>query len=105
MAVASRDDPPWRRAGRGSTRRRATRMAQRLLTALAVLALTVGVGLGWGAASAQDAVSPEGKRVAALFPGLVDDQSWNQAGYAGLQRLEEEGAEIAYTERVNQSQQ
>lgn len=80
-------------------------MAQRLLAALLVVTLTIGAGLGARRAAAQDEASPAGKRVAVLFPGLVDDQSWNQAGYEGLQRLEAEGAEIAYTERVNQSQQ
>ena len=60
--------------------------------------------IGSFAAGAQEE-GAAGKRVAVLFPGLVDDQSWNQAGFEGLTRLEEEGAEIAYTERVNQSQQ
>lgn len=47
-----------------------------------------------------------GKKVAALFPGLVDDQSWNQAGFEGLKRAETDaGAEIAYTEKVTQDQQ
>lgn len=47
-----------------------------------------------------------GKKVAALFPGLVDDQSWNQAGFTGLKRAEtESGATIAYTEKVTQDQQ
>jgi basic membrane protein A len=47
-----------------------------------------------------------GKKVAALFPGLVDDQSWNQAGFTGLKRAETEaGATISYTEKVTQDQQ
>jgi basic membrane protein A len=66
--------------------------------------LTLGLGIGSFAALAQDE-GLAGKRVALIMPGLIDDQSWNQAGYEGLTRLEEEGAEIAYTERVNQSQQ
>jgi basic membrane protein A len=79
-------------------------MAQRLLTILSVFTLILTMGLGSVASTvAQESVA--GKRVAVLFPGLVDDQSWNQAGFEGLQRLEAEGAEIAYTERVNQSQQ
>jgi basic membrane protein A and related proteins len=79
-------------------------MARRLLTTLSVFMLTLGLGIGSFAALAQDE-GPAGKRVALIMPGLIDDQSWNQAGYEGLTRLEEEGAEIAYTERVNQSQQ
>src|SRR3990172_2951036 len=46
-----------------------------------------------------------GAKVAALFPGLVDDQSWNQAGFEGLKRAETGGATIAYTEKVTQDQQ
>ena len=49
--------------------------------------------------------SGDGKKVAVLFPGLVDDQSWNQAGYEGLQQAEEDGIEIAYTENASQDQQ
>ncbi len=46
------------------------------------------------------------KKVAMLFPGLVDDQSWNQAGFAGLKKAEaENGAQISYTEKVTQDQQ
>lgn len=45
------------------------------------------------------------RSAAVLFPGLVDDQSWNQAGYEGLTRAEEEGVEIAYTENATQDQQ
>src|SRR3990170_2254837 len=46
-----------------------------------------------------------GAKVAALFPGLVDDQSWNQAGFEGLKRAETGGATIAYTEKVTHAQQ
>jgi basic membrane protein A len=46
------------------------------------------------------------KKVAALFPGLVDDQSWNQAGYEGLKKAQNDaGDQIAYTEKVTQDQQ
>jgi basic membrane protein A and related proteins len=75
-----------------------------MLMTLSVLFLIMGLGFGSFGAGAQEE-GAAGKRVAVLFPGLVDDQSWNQAGFEGLTRLEEEGAEIAYTERVNQSQQ
>jgi basic membrane protein A len=84
--------------------RRATNMARRLLTTLSVFMLTLGLGIGSFTALAQDE-GLAGKRVALIMPGLIDDQSWNQAGYEGLKRLEEQGAEIAYTEKVNQSQQ
>lgn len=79
----------------------------RLTAALAVAALVL-------AACGQDTGSPasdggddsgEGRRVAALFPGLVDDESWNQAGFEGLQQAEGEGVEIAYTENATQDQQ
>ena len=79
-------------------------MTRRLLITLSVFILIIGLGNGPFAVDAQEE-GAAGKRVAVLFPGLVDDQSWNQAGFEGLTRLEEEGAEIAYTERVNQSQQ
>jgi basic membrane protein A len=79
-------------------------MTRRMLMAVSVLFLIMGLGIGSFGAGAQEE-GAAGKRVAVLFPGLVDDQSWTQAGFEGLTRLEEEGAEIAYTERVNQSQQ
>src|SRR5215207_7011128 len=88
----------------GTEVRRTTNMMRRLLTTLSVLILIMGLDISSFAAGAQEE-GAAGKRVAVLFPGLVDDQSWNQAGFEGLTRLEEEGAEIAYTERVNQSQQ
>lgn len=40
-------------------------------------------------------------KVAVAFPGVVSDQSWNQFGFEGLKKAEEEcGVEIAYTEDV-----
>lgn len=45
------------------------------------------------------------RRVAVLFPGLVDDGSYNQIGYEGLQRAENEGVEIAFNEEVTQDRQ
>ena len=45
-------------------------------------------------------------KVAATFPGVVSDQSWNQFSYEGLKRAEEEcGVEIAYSEDVFQDEQ
>ena len=45
-------------------------------------------------------------KVAAVFPGVVTDQSWNQFGYEGLVMAQEEcGVEIAYSEDVFQDEQ
>jgi basic membrane protein A and related proteins len=58
------------------------------------------------AASASGSAAAAGVKAAALFPGLVDDGSWNQAGFEGLKKAESEaGATIAYTEKVTQDQQ
>ena len=42
----------------------------------------------------------QGGKVAMLLPGSINDQSWNAAGYAGLQKLKAQGMEIAYSENV-----
>ncbi len=43
-------------------------------------------------------------KVAALLPGTINDQGWNATAYRGLKLIEEKfGAEIAYTEKVAQS--
>jgi len=48
----------------------------------------------------------EKTKVAVLFPGVVSDQSWNQFGYEGLKRAEQEcSVEIAYSEDVAQDEQ
>ena len=48
----------------------------------------------------------EGTKVAILLPGLVTDQSWNQFGYEGLLKAQEEcGIEFAYSEEVFQDEQ
>ncbi len=58
------------------------------------------------APSAASSAAAGGVKAAALFPGLVDDGSWNQAGYEGLKKAETQaGATIAYTEKVTQDQQ
>jgi basic membrane protein A and related proteins len=76
------------------------------LVASVVLAMTLAA-CGGSAASpdASEGGGDSGKKVAVLFPGLVDDQSWNQAGYEGLQKAESDGIEIAYTENASQDQQ
>ena len=54
----------------------------------------------------QEAPVEEKKKVAVVFPGVVDDQSWNQFGFEGLKRAEEEcGIEIAYSEDITPDEQ
>jgi simple sugar transport system substrate-binding protein/basic membrane protein A len=40
------------------------------------------------------------EKAAFLFPGSINDQSWNAQGYAGAERLKALGWQIAYTENV-----
>lgn len=79
------------------------------LVATVVMAITLaacgGDAASPGASTGDGGGSGDGKKVAVLFPGLVDDESWNQAGYEGLQQAEEDGVEIAYTENASQDQQ
>jgi len=42
----------------------------------------------------------DASKAAMLLPGSINDQSWNAAGYAGLQKLKQQGWEIAYSENV-----
>jgi basic membrane protein A len=65
------------------------------LTATVAAALT-------SAAPASRTAQPS---VAVLFPGLVDDHSWNQAGYDGLKKAKARGAKTAYIENVTQDKQ
>jgi len=76
-----------------------------LLVLLALVLVACGQEAGSPATSPGGDDAVDGKRVAVLFPGLVDDESWNQAGYEGLQQAESEGVEIAYTENASQDQQ
>lgn len=76
--------------------------------AIAILALVMAACGGDTSATADATATggdAAGKRVAALFPGLVDDESWNQAGYEGLTQAESDGVEIAYSESASQDQQ
>jgi basic membrane protein A and related proteins len=59
--------------------------------ALAAVLLTLAM-IG-APASAQD-------KAAFLFPGSINDQSWNAQGYAGAERLKSLGWQIGYTENV-----
>jgi len=61
-----------------------------LLALLVALGVDVAPGLSQG---------PAGK-AAMLFPGSINDQSWNASGYAGLLKLKEQGLETAYSENV-----
>ena len=74
-----------------------------LVPLLTVLALLL--------AACQPAVTPEPvaaekTKVAILLPGLVTDQSWNQAGYEGLVQAKKEcGIDFAYSEEISQDEQ
>ena len=39
-------------------------------------------------------------KAAFLFPGSINDQSWNAQGFAGAERLKSHGWQIGYTENV-----
>ncbi len=91
-----------------STRRFAALAATLLVTLAATGCSSSPAATGTPAAPGTPAASGGGGggvKVAALFPGLVDDQSWNQAGFEGLKKAETGGATIAYTEKVTQDQQ
>jgi basic membrane protein A and related proteins len=68
---------------------------------LSAAALGGAVAFG-GSALAQD----DTFRAAIVMPGNITDQSWNQTGYEGIKRAEEElGIEVAYSEQVAQPDQ
>ena len=72
---------------------------------LAVTAVTLAVA-GAAYASVSTLAKPSAPRsVAVLFPGLIDDHSWNQAGRAGLEKAKKAGAKTAYIENVSQDKQ
>lgn len=60
-----------------------------------VLAAIVGFALASGSANAADQ-----EKVAMLFPGSINDQSWNAVGYQGLLKLKAAGWDTAYSENV-----
>ena len=62
--------------------------------ALTLLAAVVAVAMLSTGGDAQSG------KVAMLLPGSINDQSWNAAGYAGLQKLKAQGMEVAYSENV-----
>ena len=53
-------------------------MLKRIVAVAAVLVVAAG-SLG--------PVTAQGGKVAMLLPGSINDQSWNAAGYGGLQKL------------------
>lgn len=80
-------------------------MAWRYRTWAALLLLMLSV-----AACADNAASPPvpgagALKVALLLPGAIDDASWSQAGYEGLQQIEREfGAQVAYRASVPEAE-
>jgi len=60
-----------------------------------VLAAFAGLSVAAGPAGAAD----EGK-AAMLFPGSINDQSWNAVGYQGLMKLKAAGWATSYSENV-----
>lgn len=73
-----------------------------LLVTFAVLALALSACQSAAPAEVDtSAGEAQGARVAVLFPGEVTDGSWNEFGYEGLVRAQNEcGVEIAYSENV-----
>ena len=58
------------------------------------------------AAALPAAAQTKSPKVAMVMPGNITDQSWNQAGYEGIQRVKQElGLETAYSEKVAQPDQ
>jgi basic membrane protein A and related proteins len=80
-------------------------LAALLVAVLAVAAAGCGGGDGDGGDQAGGAGEQETPRVAVLFPGLVDDNSWNEAGFTGLTKAKDEGIETSYLENVSHEKQ
>jgi hypothetical protein len=73
-----------------------SRISRRAAFAVSVAVLATGFALG--AARAED-------KAAMLLPGSVNDQSWNAIGFAALNKLKDQGADIAYSENVSPADQ
>lgn len=74
-----------------------------LLTLVLILSLAACASPQTPASPATETVQEEAPafRVAMVFPGAVNDKSWNQAGFTGLERIKNElGVETAYLEQV-----
>jgi simple sugar transport system substrate-binding protein/basic membrane protein A len=78
-------------AGFAPTSAKEMRMRKIALTLLAAVVAVASLSAGGSA---------QGGKVAMLLPGSINDQSWNAAGYAGLQKLKGQGMEVAYSENV-----
>ena len=78
----------------------------RHLKIMFALAVVLAMVLSACGPKATEAPAEKKTKVAAMFPGVVSDQSWNQFGFEGLKRAEKEcGVEIAYSEEVAQDEQ
>ncbi len=80
-------------------------LAALLVAVLAVAAAGCGGGDGDGDDQAGGAGGEETPKVAVLFPGLVDDNSWNEAGFTGLTKAKDDGIETSYLENVSHEKQ
>lgn len=74
-------------------------MTKTLTTKLSLFAGLIGAAAVAGALMAGPAAAEE--KAAFLFPGSINDQSWNSQGYAGAEKLKSLGWKIAYTENVS----
>ena len=66
---------------------------------LRVAAVALVLAGGW-ALQPMSLAGAQAGTAAMLLPGSINDQSWNATGYAGLQKLKEQGWEVAYSENV-----
>jgi len=67
------------------------------ITVVIVMMLILSVFLVGNTAAAQD----EDYKMAAIFPGSIQDADWNAIGYTALQNVNEElGLEVSYSEQV-----
>ena len=90
MAYVPADTP---RAARVRARETATMpsLPRRSIALLFVLLTAFPIGPPAGAAT---------DKAAMLFPGSINDQSWNASGYAGLTRIKSIGFDVAFSENV-----
>lgn len=80
-----------------------------LLIVLLVMGLVAGCGGNKQPAQSeqnenrqeQSSSNSDGKiKIALLLPGAINDGGWNASAYEGLQKLKNEGYEVAYTESI-----
>ena len=62
--------------------------------------LLAGLLAGILAGLPMNAAAVAADKAAMLFPGSINDQSWNASGYAGLLKIKSIGFDIAYSEAV-----